>query len=180
MESIVETICKTEQTKYVIGLDYGTLSARAVLVCVHSGEVIAESIYPYPHGILTTLPVSFGTAGESGRAGPGCAEEKLPADYALQEIDDYVEAMYHTIREVVEKAGCRPDDVIGIGIDATSSTFLPLMQDSRPLGRTEQFAENPHAQLKLWKHHGAQAEADRITALAKEREIGRASCRERV
>ena len=169
MESIVETICKTEQTKYVIGLDYGTLSARAVLVCVHSGEVIAESIYPYPHGILTTLPVSSGTAGESGGAGPGCAEEKLPADYALQEIDDYVEAMYHTIREVVEKAGCRPDDVIGIGIDATSSTFLPLMQDSRPLGRTEQFAENPHAQLKLWKHHGAQAEADRITALAKER-----------
>ena len=69
MESIVETICKTEQTKYVIGLDYGTLSARAVLVCVHSGEVIAESIYPYPHGILTTLPVSSGTAGESGGGG---------------------------------------------------------------------------------------------------------------
>lgn len=101
----METICKTEQTKYVIGLDYGTLSARAVLVCVHSGEVIAESIYPYPHGILTTLSVSSGTAGESGGAGPGCGLEKLPADYALQEIDDYVEAMYHTIREVVEKIG---------------------------------------------------------------------------
>ena len=72
----------------------------------------------------------------------------------LREIDDYVEAMYHTIREVVEKAGCRPDDVIGIGIDATSSTFLPLMQDGRPLGKTEQFAANPHAQLKLWCGYG--------------------------
>lgn len=140
--------------KYVIGLDYGTLSARAVLVSADRGEVIEESIYPYPHGILSALP---GSAGE------------LPADYALQEIDDYVDAMYHTICSVVQKSGCRAEDIIGIGIDATSSTFLPLLKDGEPLCKTEKFRTNPHAQLKLWKHHGAQGQADRITELAGKR-----------
>lgn len=137
--------------KYVIGLDYGTLSARAVLVSVGRGEVAAESIYPYPHGILNTI---------SG------GNEELPVDFALQEIDDYVEAMYETIRTVVKQSGCRAEDVIGIGIDATSSTFLPLTKSGTPLCKTEQFRTNPHAWLKLWKHHGAQEEADRMTELA--------------
>lgn len=137
--------------KYVIGLDYGTLSARAVLVSVGRGEVAAESIYPYPHGILNTI---------SG------GDEELPVDFALQEIDDYVEAMYETIWTVVKQSGCRAEDVIGIGIDATSSTFLPLTKSGTPLCKTEQFRTNPHAWLKLWKHHGAQEEADRMTELA--------------
>lgn len=137
--------------KYVIGLDYGTLSARAVLVSVGRGEVAAESIYPYPHGILNTI---------SG------GNEELPVDFALQEIDDYVEAMYETIRTVVKQSGCRAEDVIGIGIDSTSSTFLPLTKSGTPLCKTEQFRTNPHAWLKLWKHHGAQEEADRMTELA--------------
>lgn len=137
--------------KYVIGLDYGTLSARAVLVSVGRGEVAAESIYPYPHGILNTI---------SG------GNEELPVDFALQEIDDYVEAMYETIRTVVKQSGCRAEDVIGICIDATSSTFLPLTKSGTPLCKTEQFRTNPHAWLKLWKHHGAQEEADRMTELA--------------
>ena len=144
----------TGNNKYVIGLDYGTLSGRAVLVSVCDGKVIAESICSYPHGILRSVP---GT------------DEKLPADFALQEIDDYVEVMYHTIRSVVEKSGCRAEDVIGIGIDATSSTFLSLSEGNEPLCKTKRFQANPHAQLKLWKHHGAQEEADRITALATER-----------
>lgn len=140
--------------KYVIGLDYGTLSARAVLVSVRSGEVLAESIYPYPHGILDHLPG---------------IEKDLPADFALQEINDYVEAMYGTIRDVVEKSGCRGENVIGIGIDATSSTFLPLLKNGGPLCKSEGFQVNPHAWLKLWKHHGAQEEADYITELAGKR-----------
>ncbi len=140
--------------KYVIGLDYGTLSARAVLVCVRSGEVVAESIYPYPHGILDHLPG---------------IDKDLPADFALQEINDYVEAMYGTIRDVVKKSGCRVENVIGIGIDATSSTFLPLLKNGEPLCKSEGFQVNPHAWLKLWKHHGAQEEADYITELAGKR-----------
>lgn len=143
-----------QMEKYVIGLDYGTLSARAVLVGVHSGEVISESVYTYPHGIFSTLP---GT------------EEELPADYALQEIDDYVEAMYQTIREAVTQSGCNAENIIGVGIDATSSTFLPLADNGEPLCKTGQFRTNPHAHLKLWKHHGAQEEADRITELANKR-----------
>ena len=143
---------ENHKAKYVIGLDYGTLSGRAVLISIDSGDVIAESVYSYPHGILRSLPGS---------------RELLPADYALQDIDDYIEVMYHTIRGVIEKSGCPAEDIIGIGIDATSSTFLPLSADGRPLGEAEPFRANPHAWLKLWKHHGAQAQADRITALAK-------------
>lgn len=143
-----------EAEKYVIGLDYGTLSGRAVLVSVSDGAVMAESVMAYPHGILHTIPGS---------------EEELPADFALQEIDDYVEVMYRTIREVVTKAGCEAESVIGIGIDATSSTFLPISSNGEPLCKTERFQKNPHAHLKLWKHHGAQEEADRINALAAER-----------
>lgn len=71
----MENICEMQTTKYVIGLDYGTLSARAVLVATDSGKVVAESVCSYPHGILS---------------------EELPADFALQEIDDYVETMYCT------------------------------------------------------------------------------------
>lgn len=143
-----------EAEKYVIGLDYGTLSGRAVLVSVSDGAVMAESVMVYPHGILHTIPGS---------------EEELPADFALQEIDDYVEVMYHTIREVVTKAGCEAESVIGIGIDATSSTFLPISSNGEPLCKTERFRKNPHAYLKLWKHHGAQEEADQINVLAAER-----------
>lgn len=142
------------KNKYVIGLDYGTLSARAVVVSVHNGEVVSESVYSYPHGILRTIPET---------------EDKLPADFALQEIDDYVQALYCTVRTAIEEAGCRAEDVIGIGIDATSSTFLPLAESGTPLCKTERFRTNPHAQLKLWKHHGAQKEADCITTLANKR-----------
>lgn len=147
-----------QEEKYVVGLDYGTLSARAVLVSVSDGRVIEESVYPYPHGILDTV---------SGLTSDGTGF--LPADYALQEIDDYIDAMFHTIREVVENAGCQAEDVIGIGIDATSSTFLPLLENREPLCKAQQFCRNPHAYLKLWKHHGAQTQADQITALANER-----------
>lgn len=152
----MEKVCEGKTNKYVIGLDYGTLSARAVLVSVNGGDVLAESIYSYPHGIFNLLP---------GRESDPSREN----DLALQEIDDYVEAMYHTIRSVVEKSGCQAEDVIGIGIDATSSTFLPLLEDGTPLCKTQRFRTDPHAQLKLWKHHGAQEAADRITALARER-----------
>lgn len=159
--------CKMQEEKYVVGLDYGTLSARAVLVSVRDGKVAAESIYPYPHGILDTIPEL--TSNSKGSTLEGKTPLRLPVDYALQEIDDYVNGMYYTIREVVEKSGCQAENVIGIGIDATSSTFLPLLPNGEPLCKIQQFCENPHAYLKLWKHHGAQVQADRITALANER-----------
>lgn len=155
------------EDKYVIGLDYGTLSARAVLVSVNDGSVIAESVYSYPHGILRSVAKSISDGADLLGGEEGSTE--LPADYALQEIDDYINAMYHTVREVVEKSDCQAQNVIGIGIDATSSTFLPLLESGQPLCKTEQFRENPHAQLKLWKHHGAQKQADQITALANKR-----------
>ncbi len=162
-------ICKTREGKYVIGLDYGTLSARAVMVSVSSGEVVTESVYTYPHGILRTLPGETAEGVVPGAETSDAGARELPADFALQDIDDYVEALYDTIRTVVEKSGCRAEDIIGIGIDATSSTFIPMAAGCEPLCKMEEFCRDPHAQLKLWKHHGAQEEADRITALANER-----------
>ena len=159
--------CIIPKDKYVIGLDYGTLSARAVLVSVNDGNVIAESVYSYPHGILRTVAKSIADAADLSGGEEGSSF--LPADYALQEIDDYINAMYYTVREVVEKSNCQAENVIGIGIDATSSTFLPILENGQPLCKTEQFQRNPHAQLKLWKHHGAQTQADQITALANKR-----------
>lgn len=156
-----------KRSKYVIGVDYGTLSARAILVSVGSGEVMAESVYEYPHGILETLGDMSHQTAIGGEIHATIAQE-LPADFALQKIDDYEEALYDTIDAVVRKSGCPGEDIIGIGIDATSSTFLPLSEKGEPLCRLEAFQNNPHAQLKLWKHHGAQEEADRITVLGNE------------
>ncbi len=163
-------ICRAKDNRYVIGLDYGTLSARAVMVCVGSGEVIAESVYVYPHGVLCTLSGVATGDGASEREAFAGADGELPADFALQEIDDYVDALYETIRAVVEKSGIQAGDVIGIGIDATSSTFVPMSENGEPLCKTKEFRTNPHAYLKLWKHHGAQEEADRITTLANEKQ----------
>lgn len=169
---------ETKKDKCVIGLDYSTLSARAVMVSVGRGQVMAESVFAYPHGILRRLgEAADGTAANGGQTAAVMSEKtslrlcpELPTDFALQEIGDYEEALYETMRAVVEKSGYQAEDVIGIGIDATSSTFIPLSENGEPLCRTKAFQANPHAQLKLWKHHGAQEQADRITALANERE----------
>ena len=139
--------------KYIIGLDYGTLSARAVLVRVSDGTELADSVWPYAHGALEeTLP--DGTV--------------LPPDFALELPEDYEEALIRTIRGVLNKAQVPADDVIAIGLDVTSATFLPV-RDGKPLSTDPVFMGNPHAYLKLWKHHAAQEQAIRITELAGKR-----------
>lgn len=140
--------------RYTIGIDYGSLSARAVLMELDTGAVAASEVYEYPHGIMTeALP--DGTP--------------LPADWALQDPADYWEALHVLVPALLKQAGAEPRQVAGIGLDATSCTLLPLRWDGTPLCHLPAYGGCPHAYLKLWKHHAAQPWADRILSLARQR-----------
>lgn len=141
--------------KWAIGIDYGTESGRALLVDIATGAEVATHVTPYPHGVIDeALP-------GSGR--------KLGADWALQHPDDYMEVLRRSVPEVLRQAGASPDQVIGIGIDFTACTMMPLDEAGMPLCLKPQWREHPHAWVKLWKHHAAQDEANRINELAQAR-----------
>lgn len=143
------------EEKYTIGVDFGTLSGRAVLVRVSDGYEVAISEFLYPHGVLeNSLP------NES---------LKLPPDWALQVPSDYVTVLKITVPEILKASGIKPDDVIGISTDFTACTVLPVKRDGTPLCQLEEFKNNPHSYVKLWKHHSAQPHADRINSLAHSR-----------
>ncbi|MBM7840938.1 L-ribulokinase [Alkalihalobacillus xiaoxiensis] len=140
---------------YVIGIDFGTASARALLYNLKTNKESAVAVKEYKHGVMDhTLP--DGT--------------KLKEDWALQHPTDYLEAMTDTIRTIMDEENVNPHHVIGIGIDFTASTILPLNAAGEPLCLDNEHAHNPHSWVKLWKHHAAQEEADQITQLAKNRE----------
>ncbi len=141
-------------SKYAIGVDYGTLSVRALMVDIHTGEEVATSIYEYPHGVMEErIP--------SGK--------KLAPGWALQDPQDYLEGLIITVRNVMAQQKAFPEEVVGIGVDFTSSTVLPVKADKTPLCHLEKFKGEPHAYVKLWKHHGAEKEALQIDKIAKER-----------
>lgn len=141
--------------KYAIGIDYGTESGRALLVDIGSGEEVAAHVTPYPHGVIDEyLP-------GSGR--------KLEPDFALQHPGDYVEVLKRSVPAVLQASGVSPNDVIGIGIDFTACTMMPLSAEGTPLCLLPEWAEHPHAWVKLWKHHAAQEEADRLNEIAAQR-----------
>ncbi len=143
---------------YVIGIDYGTLSGRAVVVRVSDGAELASAVHEYRHGVLEeSLDV-----GETRGAA-------LPPDWALQVPHDYVDVLQNAVPAAVRDSGIDPHDVIGIGTDFTACTVLPVLDDGTPLCEVPELADRPHAYVKLWKHHAAQAHADRINALAAER-----------
>ncbi|CAN2223891.1 AraB Ribulose kinase [Candidatus Nanopelagicaceae bacterium] len=148
--------------KYVIGVDYGTLSGRALLVRVRDGAELATAEHKYSHAVVEdTLPSSGA---------------KLPPDWALQIPSDYIDVLKVTIPQVLEISGIDSNDVIGIATDFTACTVLPVTEDGTPLSELPKFKDNPHAYVKLWKHHSAQPHADRINDLAhsrKERWISR-------
>lgn len=136
---------------YTIGIDYGSLSARAVLMRVSDGMTVASCVYEYPHAILSDkLP--------SGR--------QLPPDWALQLPSDYREALGVIIPGLLKESGIRPEQVIGLGLDATSTTMLPTTAEGIALCELPCYADEPHAYIKMWKHHAAAAQAQRIQRLA--------------
>ncbi|MDJ0828242.1 MAG: ribulokinase [Desulfobacterales bacterium] len=143
--------------KYAIGVDFGTESGRAVLVATRTGEEIASSVYPYQNGVIDrALPLENDTV-------------ELDPEWALQDPEDYIRTLQRTIPAVLKKAGVKAANVIGIGIDFTACTMLPTQKNGTPLCMVSEFRRNPHAWVKLWKHHAAQPEADIINTAARER-----------
>jgi len=137
--------------KYAIGVDYGTLSGRALLVNVETGEELATSVFPYPHAVMDEFL---------------CGEVPLEPEWALQHPQDYLDVLAHTVPAVLAEAKVDARDVIGVGIDFTACTILPTLQDGTPLCFLDEYKKTPHAYVKLWKHHAAQDEANQINALA--------------
>lgn len=141
--------------QYVIGIDFGTLSGRALVVRAADGEELGSAVHEYRHGVIEqALPAGGG---------------RLGTDWALQDPEDYLDVLRHAVPDAVEAAGVAARDVVGVGIDFTACTVLPTLRDGTPLCRLQELAERPHAYVKLWKHHAAQPQADRITALAHQR-----------
>jgi L-ribulokinase len=138
--------------RYVVGIDFGTLTARAVVAAVTDGNEVGTAVHPYRNGVIDRrLPVSG---------------ELLPPDWALQDPRDYIESMGAAVRGAVADAGIDPADVVGIATDFTACTILPTLADGTPLCQLAEFKDRPHAYVKLWKHHAAQPQADRINELA--------------
>ncbi|WP_059102571.1 ribulokinase [Shouchella shacheensis] len=141
--------------RYTIGVDYGTESGRAVLIDLDNGAEIAEHVTPYRHGVIDEeLPVG---------------NIKLESEWALQHPHDYMEVLETSISAVLKASGTTADQVIGLGIDFTACTMLPVDESRTPLCFHSDLAARPHSWVKLWKHHAAQDEAEEINRIAQER-----------
>jgi L-ribulokinase len=138
---------------YVVGVDFGTLSGRAVVVRAGDGAEMGSAVHTYANGVVD----------RDLRGRP------LPPDWALQVPSDYLDVLTNAVPAALADAGVDPRDVIGLATDFTACTVLPTLEDGTPLCDLEQFNDNPHAYVKLWKHHAAQPQADRITELAAKR-----------
>ncbi|MFO7321693.1 MAG: ribulokinase [Chloroflexota bacterium] len=140
---------------YTIGIDFGTESGRVLLVDTRDGREVATAVIPYANGVIDEqLP-------ESG--------VRLPPEWALQDPNDYVEVVKQGVPAVLKESGVSPDEVAGIGIDFTSCTMLPTKADGTPLSNLPEWRANPHAWVKLWKHHASQPQADKINEVARQR-----------
>jgi L-ribulokinase len=141
--------------RVVVGVDFGTLSGRAVVVRVDDGSELGSAVHPYAHGVTDRKLAATG--------------QTLPPDWALQVPSDYLAVLRAAVPEALAASGVRPEAVIGIGTDFTACTILPVLADGTPLCEIPEFADRPHAYVKLWKHHAAQPHADRINELAEAR-----------
>ncbi|MFG2090530.1 MULTISPECIES: ribulokinase [unclassified Spirillospora] len=140
------------EERYVVGVDFGTLSGRAVLVRVRDGAEVGDGVHEYDHGVIDeALPDGGG----------------LDPDWALQAPRDWLDVLRSAVPKALAVADVSPSQVIGIGTDFTACTVLPATAAGTPL--SDLHPERPHAWPKLWKHHSAQPQADRINALAAER-----------
>jgi L-ribulokinase len=139
--------------RYVVGIDFGTLSGRAVVVRTSDGAEVGTALHEYRHGVMDeSLP--DGTP--------------LPPDWALQEPEDYRDVLRTAVPRAVEESGVDSSSAVGIGIDFTSCTLLPTTSDGTPLCSLPEWRDEPHAWVKLWKHHAAQPHADRINETARQ------------
>ena len=145
--------------RYAIGVDFGTLSGRAVIVDISDGKELATAVHEYRNGVIDEVL-------------PG-TNIRLEPDWALQDPNDYIEVFKTTIPAVLKESGVDPALVIGIGIDFTACTMLPTKADGTPLCFLPEWRNNPHSWVKLWKHHAAQPEANQLNAIARNSGFGK-------
>jgi L-ribulokinase len=141
--------------KYSLGIDFGTESGRALLVDVETGEEVATFVYQYKDGVLDEyLPDG---------------ETKLGHDWAAQNPEDYIRTLKVTIPEVLRMANAKAEDVVGVGIDFTACTMMPIDDKGTPLCMLDEYRKEPNAWVKLWKHHAAQPQANKINEIGRQR-----------
>lgn len=141
---------------YTIGLDFGTESLRALLLDLGSGEEAATEVFEYPHGVIDQkLPCRGG-----GPLGP---------NWFLQHPGDYLAGLEAAVPAVLRKGRVDGSEVVGIGLDFTACTVMPTDEEGTPLCLKAEFESDPQAWVKLWKHHGATAEAEQIIEVARQR-----------
>lgn len=142
--------------EYVLGIDYGTLSARAIVVESKTGRTLGECTHAYAHGVIDEkLPDSTPLAGSG---------------WALAHPADYKDALIAIVSGAIKNAGISSEKVRALAIAATACTLVPVDKSLTPLCLFPQFSGHPHAYAKLWKHHRAQPCADRMTQIAREME----------
>jgi L-ribulokinase len=142
--------------RFVFGIDFGTESARAVLVEVSTGKLAALATESYKHGVITDfLPDT---------------SIRLESQWALQNPQDYIDSLISVVKTCIKTSGVNPEQVIGIGVDFTASTVLPIDKNGNPLCFDPNYRNNPHSWVKLWKHHAAEKEAADLNELAKQRD----------
>lgn len=141
-------------SKYVIGIDYGTLSGRAVLADAEEGRVVASKEYMYPHAVMDDI-LPWG--------------EKLPSGWALQHPQDYLDVITHTVPDIIK--GVDPENIAAIGLDCTSATVLPVNEEGLPLCFTKEHERDKYSYIFMWKHHGATAQAEKMTRAAEGTDI---------
>ncbi len=142
---------------YVVGVDFGTESGRAVVIDTADGRELGSSVYRYANGVIDTqLPAPDD-------------DVRLAPDWALQDPEDYLRTYQQAVPAALAAAGVDPEQVVGVGIDFTACTMLPTKADGTPLCALPELRRQPHAWVKLWKHHAAQPEADRINQVARDR-----------
>ena len=139
---------------YTIGLDFGTNSVRCLIVDINNGDELGTAVYEY----------------ETGEA--GIILDPSDHNLARQNPADYLKGIEVTVKEAVAQAkksnkDFDPAEVVGIGVDTTGSTPLPVDKNGTPLAMLDEFKNNPNAQAWLWKDHTGFAEAAEITELAK-------------
>ena len=140
-----------KKTRLVLGIDFGTLSGRALLVNADTGEEVAWVDHPYKNKVIEkNLPNS---------------KKRLKPQTALQDPADYIAVLTKAVPKVIKLAKANPEQIFGIGIDFTSCTMLPTLADGTPLCSQKKWRNNPHSWVKLWKHHAAQSEANDINKI---------------
>jgi L-ribulokinase len=149
-------VSANNRDQYVVGVDFGTLSGRALVVRVSDGAEAGTAVHEYRHAVMDRELAATG--------------EPLPPDWALQDPTDYRAVLRSAVPAAVADAGIDPSAVIGIATDFTACTVMPVLRDGTPLCVVPGLEGRPHAYPKLWKHHAAQEHADRINALAHERD----------